>query len=752
MGRQRAPVKVNQFVGGLNTEANPLVFPDNATFDECNMELNRDGSRVRRRGFDYESLFLEIDTGVVLQYGVHLARTQFRWENPGGITGKQFVVVQVGNYVGIHDVNVVPVSTAPLFSKTFSDLFYSETFGYASVDGLLVIATGEAALTVLKYQDGAVTEETGNLLIRDFFGVSASDGVDVLTDYQNLQKRPKVASQSHIYNLRNQTFALPKAVDTDDADQRDPIEAFTEQSANATKVRPSNSDNLNYHFSANPNNNSGRTIERYDSRGMLENPPNTTKAPSGYFVIDALRRGASRLEQISKLYQENTILKYPVSTLPGDSTPRGATVLAEHSGRVWYAGFSGQVVDGDELSPSLSSYILFSQVVQSPSQVFNCFQQGDPTSPREPDLIDTDGGFIKIGGAYGINGLMSVETSLFIFAENGIWKISGIDENGFTATGYTVSKLSEEGCVSAPSIVTTGAAILYWGVNGIYAITKDRFGAWGVASVSEATVQTFYDNIPLDERVGCVGYFDSLHNSVRWVYGYLGGAEASKELILNVKFNAFTINKVGCENAGVGILSVSGGQKVTLSSDPLVLVDGVVVSVDSDEVYITLPDSQRNPSESFYCVMSGNAPSVSYTFGGFMREDTPYDWDSVAPTDNPAFLVTGSITGGDARVRKNVPYLTAHFKVVGDGSSGDLESSCTLSSQWNWTTNSGHGKFSVPRQAYRPRRVDDGNFLASTRNKIRGFGKSVAFKFASEPGKTMHIFGWEFDMEAATDE
>ncbi len=752
MGRQRAPVKVNQFIGGLNTEASPLAFPDNSTFDERNMELARDGSRVRRNGFDLETLYEDIDTAVVLQAGVTLARSQFRWENPGGITGTQFLVVQIGNYLAIHDVGQVPVSSTPLYTKTFSDPLYSSAFGYAGVDGLLVVATGRAELTILKYEDEIITEEEGELLIRDFFGVSATDGVDVLTEYQNLQKRPEIAPAEHIYNLRNQTFALPKPIATDSESPRDPIKAFYAASQNTESVWPSNSDNLNYHLLANPNDDSNRTVERFDHRGMIVTPPNNTKAPSGYFVINALRRGASRLEQINKLYAENSVLDYPVSSLPADITPRGATVLAEHSGRVWYSGFSGGVVGGDELSPSLSSYILFSQVVQSPSQVFNCFQQGDPTSSVDADLIDTDGGFIKIGGAYGIKGLLSVETSLFVFAENGIWKVTGIDENGFTATGYTVSKLSEEGCVSAPSIVSTGVAILYWGVNGIFAITKDRFGAWGVASVTESTIQTLYDDIPATERQSCVGYYDSLHNSVRWVYGFLGETELSKELVLNVKFNAFTLNSVANLSTGVGILSISGGQRVTVGSEVPITSEGVVVTSDAEDVYISLSDLQRDPSESFYCVMIAASPTIHYTFGGYRRDDTMYDWDSLSPVDSPAYLLTGSATGGDARVRKNVPYLSVHLKVVGDGSEEALESSCMLSSQWNWTTTSAQGKFSPPRQAYRPSRVDEGSFMAQTRNKIRGSGRSVAFKFASEPGKTMHIFGWEFDMEATTDE
>jgi hypothetical protein len=753
MPRQRAPVKVNQFIGGLNTEANPLSFPDNATFDERNMELNRDGSRVRRNGFDLELFHETVDTNISLQQGANLARTQFRWENPGGITGKQFIVVQIGNYVAVHDISLVPVSSPPIFSKVFNDASYTNVFGYASVDGLLVIGTGQPDLTVLSFLGGSITETTGELLIRDFFGVEATDGTSILTEYQNLQKRPTTATQEHIYNLRNQTFALPKVTGrADTTAATDPLVQFRDVTINPSRFWPSNSDNLNYHLNADPNLASNRTVERFNAASMFNTPPNTTKAPSGYFVINALKRGASRLQQVQKLYLENPLLTSPIVSLPADTTPDGATVLTEYSGRVWYAGFSGQVLNGDKESPSLSSYVLFSQVVKNTAQIFNCFQSGDPTSSIEPDLIDTDGGFIKIDGAYGIKGLMSVETSLFVFAENGIWQITGIDENGFTATGFSVSKLSEEGCASSTSIVATGPAIIYWGVNGIFAITKDRFGSWGVASISEDTIQSFYDSITTPERVSCVGYYDSLSNSARWVYGYFGNGEMSKELILNTKFQAFTLNSVNSPQDNLGILSISGGQKVTLPSNPLVTVQGDIVTSGGQDVFIIFDSLQRDPSESFYCVLLETSPTLKYTFGGYRREDTTNDWVSIEAIDSPAYLITGNSTGGDGRVRKNVPYLSVHFKQVGNEDLESLNSSCLISSQWNWTTSSGQGKFSSPRQAYRPSRIDDGNFLVQTRNKIRGSGRSVAFKFESEPNKTMHLFGWEFDMEATTDE
>ena len=52
------------FVKGLITEASALSFPENASIDEDNFVLNRDGSRQRRLGFDYEESAVHTDTSI----------------------------------------------------------------------------------------------------------------------------------------------------------------------------------------------------------------------------------------------------------------------------------------------------------------------------------------------------------------------------------------------------------------------------------------------------------------------------------------------------------------------------------------------------------------------------------------------------------------------------------------------------------------------------------------------------------------
>src|SRR5690606_36954983 len=91
-----------------------------------------------------------------------------------------------------------------------------------------------------------------------------------------------------------------------------------------------------------------------------------------------------------------------VTGLPADRTPNGASVVSEYAGRAWFGGFSGDIIDGDKLSPRMSSYVLFSKLVRSISDITTCYQEGDPTSKEAPDIVATDGGYIRINEAYGI--------------------------------------------------------------------------------------------------------------------------------------------------------------------------------------------------------------------------------------------------------------------------------------------------------------------------------------------------------------
>lgn len=754
MGRQKAPLQVNQFVGGINTESNPLNYPPNSSIDEQNMEILRDGSRKRRGGMNVENGYSSVDTGISEQVGQIMARGQFKWENAGGFSDRQLLVVQIGNYLGIHDLDGTTVSGELLFSVTYPITTYNKTFGYAVVDGTLVVGTGQRDLSIFSFDGTTVTHTQDQLLIRDFFGVEATEGGVELTDSQNVQVRPStLGTTGHLYNLRNQTFALPRVTQNNTLETViDPINSFFGNSGNT--LYPSNADNTVPYVFASSASTINKTVERFHATNMFKTVPSNTRAPIGYFVIDALQRGTSRLAREADLRARNPQLVFSVSDLPDDETPGGASILAQYAGRVWYAGFSAEVNDGDKKSPRMGSYVLFSRVVQDPSQITKCYQEADPTSHIDADIGAADGGFIKIDGAYNIKALVPIQTSIFVFAENGVWRIVGSDGDSFSATSFSVSKVGDEGAISAGSVVSHNNSLFYWSDSSINVVTQNEVGDWLIQDLSTNSVQSLYDDISPLDRDTVVGYFDLDSESIRWLYGVqVEVPDSAEELVLNLKFSGFTKNQIDNGGLVVGPVSVSGGQGLSSTRNTPVTVGGVQVTVGGTDVSTRLSDLVRDVTRSFYCIVLDNTPTITYTFGQYNDSHVTRDWlDFSSGVDTPAFLITGSVSGGDGRPRKNVPYVTTYFNRTETTDQGNIDSSCLLRSQWDWTVDSLAHKWSNLRQAYRPQRTDVGQTMVVTRNKIRGHGKFVALSFSSEVDKALHIYGWEMNIEANEDE
>lgn len=743
MARQKTAVRINQFAGGFNTEANPLNFPPGASFDEENMDLLSNGSRKRRNGFntDFGS---PVGTPVVYPSGNRLGKNQYVWTNAGGIPDARFLVVQIGNYIGIHSLNSTNISGNRVFAYAIPEVSTNQVFGITSIDGVLVITTGAGEIYSISYINGFFTVSSGRLLIRDFFGVQASS----LTDPENVPVRPPDAGDYHYYNLRNQTWArlIPNGDDQTDWGTRDPLLRFLR----ASGTYPSNADNVNFFKIANPEFVSNRTVERFNPISMKDTTPPNNRAPMGYFIIDALNRGASRQAALARLTNEDmSSVGYswrPTVNLLADRTPGGPTTVAQYAGRVWFAGFRGDVFNGDKKSPRMSSYVLFSQVVKEPSQIYWCYQKADPTSNEDPDLVATDGGFIKIDGAYNIRHLVAADNSLFIFAENGVWRISGEGEDTFSATTYSVSKISDKGTTSPFSVIYVDGMLMYWSDSSILAIVKGDVGVWDVENMTDSTIKTFYQQLTPYEKENCFGYFDGINDNIRWLFGEDPENRTEfGELIFNRKFRVFSKNRVNLPPGTPGPISASDG-KLSNGTEAPVTVEGEAVTSSGELVTTPALYNLFSSSQNFYCILTRLYPTIRYVFGGYNNEESPLDWGAITPIDTPAFLTTGFVTGGDGRLRKDIPYVTAYFNIL------NTASSCFLQTKWDWTNSPFSGEWTAPRQIYRQVDVRTGDSTVITRNKIRGIGRSAALNFTSEEGKFFHIFGWEHNLEATTDE
>lgn len=98
MPRTEGRKTCNTFVAGIITEATGINFPENATVDEANFRLNRDGSRQRRLGFDREVGY--VNYALTSGFGSgsnYVAVKTFFWKNTGPASAFDVLVVQYGS-------------------------------------------------------------------------------------------------------------------------------------------------------------------------------------------------------------------------------------------------------------------------------------------------------------------------------------------------------------------------------------------------------------------------------------------------------------------------------------------------------------------------------------------------------------------------------------------------------------------------------------------------------------------------------
>jgi hypothetical protein len=600
-----------------------------------------------------------------------------------------------------------------------------------------------------------------------------------LRSANNISLRPAVLTQAHLYNLRNQTWAQPRFQFNDVGT---PVYDVIQMFKNNSSTWPSNADDVNLALYANTSiNDPGDLAELYKIRfnppDLVGNPPGNSLAPMGYFIIDAMQRGASRLSSCAALnaqYPQNTFV---VDSLPTDSTPGGPSCCAEFAGHVFFGGFSGEVDSGDDNSPRMCSYILFSQLVNDLTQISLCYQSGDPTNKDDSALADTDGGFVRLDGAYGICSLVNIENALVVLAANGVWIIQGANNYGFKATDYLVTKITTHGCVSPASAVVVDNALMYWGNDGIYNVSMDQFGDWTAENVTIRTINTFYNDIPSEYLPTAWGSYDSYEKKVRWIYGNLYNSyDNTYEIVLDLILGAYyknVIPKMGALGGDTCPIVIGGFNTMPfqlVNNEYEITVQGVQCTEQGNDVVLTEQTVQNVESEIKYLIVTSISPTIEYTFGVYWQP-YHYDWVSIDPAntgvDATSFLLTGAMTGGDTQRKKTITYITCHFQQTEDGytvdpTTGDFllldQSGCQLQAQWDWTNLASAGQWTQSQEAYRLRRnyipvnaedtFNNGYSVVETRSKLRGTGKAVSLLFTSEPGKHLHLYGWAIQVTA----
>jgi len=806
MPQQGTIKQVNNFIKGIITEATPLNFPENASIDEANFVLNKDGSRNRRLGMDLEGGWVPMESA----YTSNSLVSGFNWEYGETLS---IAVVQVDNSLLFYKSDEGVLSSNPLGSIVLESEGTIE-FDFGIVNGDLVVATGDT-LPVLVTYDAAngFSWEYLDLKIRDLYGVD--DGLKV-------DERPNALTDTHNYNLRNQGW--PFIFNLHGGGKGDPVENFDDNESGY----PSNSDQFQYGIVPKEDED-----EKFKSNLVVTADVGTSHAPRGHYIIDPFNRGQSRKDQadftssggtsVTRNFTLNINCTYtddggicqdwewattaPKLNLNSTATSiknikidRGYGYVPYQDGSGWWLQILGDPICGvfdSQYCSGRKIVVTFEEVLEGSSAISDIPQDKELGriscvasmgnrifySGIDSNIYDGDKYSLKYHGAVlfsktaintedltrcyqdadptsrKISDLVDTDGGIVPITEaRGIQRIIPLREALIiiASNGVWSLKGGESGFIATEYTVTKisdvgsmGRETIVNANTGIFywsesAINYITLDKYGDITAENITEGTIKSLIRDVSNVGMRSHFDSIQNRVMWLYN-----DGSEELVLDLLLQAFYKNTYE-PNIIKGYVEIPSLVVGTTEDD--VVVGSELVFADTQQVVVEQETRIKTEVGSKY--ITGYNDTLNFSVksnNGFT------DWEEF---DYLSYIITGYDTSGDIISKKTVPYLFFYFSRTEDGYEQNIDgnldlrnqSSCRVQTRWDWTGSPNSGKWGMGFNAYRllrnyiPTGIDDpfdyGDDVIVTKNRILGRGRALSMKLYSETGKDMHILGW----------
>ena len=688
----------NAFTKGLITEVTGVNSPENSVTETNNVSYDRRGRASKRMGFDYE---IDHVLNPIDGQGVHI---EYLWETVSDNTAIDFVVVQIGSKIHFYEstmgqgalstglksfsVDLLAYKTSQASEANVRDNYSSFTSG----KGNLFVAHPFCETIRVSYDTDTDTIEvnTINIRIRDLEGVEDGLAVDA---------RPNVLSPEHNYNLLNQGWYA--TAQTDDGGT---IGSVLYKWIGTWGNYPSNKD-VWWHFL--DTSSIGREYFNTSLVGSVSDFYGNTPSAKGHYILNAfeLDRGA-----VSGLVSIPSI----------SSNGQRPSVVSFYAGRAFYSGVG---------KSGFSQNIYFSQIIENDTQYGECYQKNDPTSRSLSDLLDDDGGVIKIPDINSIFDLRVVGESLMVFASNGVWSISGTDNGPFKATDYTVAKISAFPAINRSTVAMVSGVPIWWNYEGIFILKTSDVGLTKeVSSLSAQTIQSFYDDISPRCKERAKGVFNDQLGLIYWLYSDdpLTPENFTNILILDAITGAFYVYTLPDQGPSiVGIVAVRSVREELTDDFVTTNVNELVLTQSNDTVITRIVESIEVSNKIFKFV---TADGTNLTFSE-IRSGLYLDWGLYS---YPAEFITGYRVRGELMRKSQSNYLTVITEDL-DGSS------CFVQALWDYSSDQTSHRESSPQQVYRNRTSRD---YQRSRVKIRGNGHSVQYRFYGMSGAPFTIVGW----------
>jgi hypothetical protein len=710
----------NNFTRGLVTEFTAMNFPENAVTDTDNCVYNEFGEVSRRPGMDFEPGNVKISLGAL---AVHPnVFVEFEWFSVGNEGTVKFLVQQIGEHLrffsaseqnSLSDGYVGSGVYIPTFrSPGVSDAeIASQEVSMTSGNGYLFVSHPLCDPFYVSYNQttNSFTPRRITVQIRDIEGID--DGLATST-------RPATLSNTHRYNLLNQGWYHRFSFSTGSSTINTGVilDSWRPNNAGAnTGARndfPSNADiwwlyKRTALQSDTPKGPEPGT-EIFDSQLANQVSLGNTPAPKGYYIYTAWNVNRTAMTGLSGLPQETS------------GTARPSSIVF-YAGRVWYAGTKAN---------KYSSTLYFSQLAERDDQFGRCYQVNDPTSEATFDLIDTDGGTIRLPLAERVTGMGVINDFLLVLCSNCIYAIRGTDNGPFRATNYTIEYISAIGVPNYKSVVPIDGGFIWWAYDAIYSLSRDQIGiGFVVNNLSKPTIQSFIETVPFANRDFIKGAFSRKDQTVRWIFSddpNLTGYRYNRVLELATAAQAFfpyTISRdLSPRIVGISCLA---GQEQTFTEVQVTTTTLVDVTLTTEEpVFTREPTFIPSPEVFKFSVVDGTQFSFAEIF-----DVENVDWRS----KNSIGVQYSSYGISGYRVRGEMlrSYNASPTTFVVENLDG---ASLLVAGIWDYGE-----RQSNPHEVYlfRP-----GVGYQMRKLKLRGKGRSLQIRFDSVGRAPFKLVGW----------
>lgn len=694
MARASGTSVENNFVKGFLTEYSGFNFPENACEETLNCVFDQTGKVSRRLGLELEN----VSVPPTVTYDENSVYTSFIWKSAGYRSENTFVVQQIDDT--LHFYKVLSDNVANNKASFTFDLNTHSTGGapgdsfcqFSNGSGRLFVSNPDTETFYIKYDSDTdtITSTALEVKVRDFKVLE--DGYDVTEAMPT-----SLSDQEYLYNIYNQGWTPTL------------LSGWT---AHGNTVYPTKGQVWWYFRDAGAATPVTPFVNFYPSNRYKFQDLGASLAPRGTYILDAFNMDRDSVSGLSGLESLTSRNKRP-------------SCNAFINGRIFLSGVEADGYNG---------VVYFSNILKDADADIRFYQNGDPSSEVNYQLLANDGGTFIIPEAGKVLRMIPVKNTLVIFCTNGVWTVQGNEGVGFTATDFTIEQISDEPCISNESYIRVSTFPVWWTTEGIFTLQSGNVGAINAQNLSKTTIQSFFDDIPVTCKRYVKSAFNTLTKEIFWMYStdYSNPKIYDRVLVLNVSTQAFYVHSLP---STFKIVDLVAPPIVGQTQEEETVVDSLGATVTNSALTTVTANTlvDFNPDSLLNVKFAVEYDTDKIGFAKFSNTNL-LDWEDLNdPGENyDSYFETGPRVRGEGQRNFLENYVTVFSKY-------EANSSCWMFPIWDWGLSNASNRYGTPQQA-----VKSNSTLgySSRRLRMRGSGKSVKYRFESETNQPFNILGW----------